>query len=146
MARIPESRPPGQWRGRLAQISSLVRQYLPRHWVLRTLLLVNSLAAVALALSFQAASSDLRIVSQRVYWDPLSHTQGTMIYFCVGDLTAFVTDDHANLSLSNGDAECPPEARSTAIVTSDNPGVFRIALVLIAFSSALQVLMVRKET
>jgi hypothetical protein len=105
--------------------------------MLRALLFLNGLAAVALALSFQASSSGLKIVSQEPTWSQPVAT----VYYCLGDTTIFKTD--ANGNITTGVSPCPSGAKFAAVITSDYPIVFKIALFVMAVSSMIQVLMVR---
>ena len=117
------------------------------------LLLVNVAAAVVLALSFQASSSGLKIVTVPHFWDSQTRTTHERDYICVGNVIALWTDDYGRVAIGNVAPQgaiqsvtpCPLGAQSAAIVTVDNAFWFKAALIAMAVSALFQIFLVRRE-
>lgn len=109
------------------------------------------MAAVALALSFQATTSGLKIVTHDAEYDIAAKTTQKAVYLCNGAFTALRFNEKGNVyvpSLRPDEpiySRCPTDAGAAAIVTVDNPWIFKAALVVMALSSLLQIFLTKGD-
>ena len=114
----------------------------------RIALLLNLAGTILLALSFQATSSDFRLVTahnQNLVGQP---APGASVYaICVNNFVLAATDSVSGTSLGND--HCPDweNADPSAVVTAEHPNWLYIGLVLSALGFFIQLLTVpRRKT
>ncbi len=130
---VPQTQPPP----RLERTSRVLG--VPRYHVLRSLLFLNAVAAGALAFAFVGSSSQLSVVTQTV-WKPPRVVN--LASFCLEGRVAFQSDDYGDISTGGG--PCPPNAKPTAVVTTEIPWLFTPGLALIALTALGQMALVRR--
>jgi|GEM_PF-5012714 len=137
MANTPRSSLPRQWRHQWQKTRGHLRRWIDRNqvWILRSLLFANGFGALAMAVAFQASSSDLRIVTQTDAIPPQS-------WFCIGDIRG--PGLMPSGIIFGGPQSCPTDAKSAAVVLTDKPWLFRAGLWVMAISSMLQIAMVKR--
>jgi hypothetical protein len=108
---------------------------------------VNVLAAIALAWAFQASASGLKIVTVNHGWVTRSLGFRDYTLLCVGNVSAIYVDSQGQFGVPSlhGPDPCPTTAKSAAVVTVDNPLIFKVALITLAATSLLQIPLVKRE-
>jgi len=104
------------------------------------LLGLNAIAAGALAFAFVGSSSQLNVVTQTA-WKPPRWVN--LASFCLNGRVAFQSDEYGNVYTGSG--PCPPNAKPTAVVTTEIPWLFTPGLALIALTTLGQMTLVRRE-
>lgn len=107
--------------------------FATRKWQ-QAALLLNLVGTVLLFYSFQATSSDFRLVTARSKSDP----NGKAYALCVRDYALIVTDAKNGIIL--GTKGCPnlPDSRSVAVVNIEHPFFEGLGFMLLVFGFALQ--------
>jgi hypothetical protein len=108
-----------------------------RKWQQRALIL-NLLGTALLFYSFQATSSDFKLVTAKSD----SATGGTLYALCVDNYTLLATDAHSGILM--GHKECPSwdKARPAAVVNIEHPAFEGLGFILLLAGFLVQYLSV----
>ncbi len=109
-------------------------------WFARTALLINIAGTFLLMYSFQASSSDFRLITRHNQDDDRNYSTGNAYAICVQDFTLAETDSRGGVRLGSPSCKDWVGATPTAVVTAERPAFARWGLRLTIIGFLMQLL------